>query len=193
MKNKIYCMFCKKIISKESTTCPSCGKNLHVFKNTKKKRCSYCNIPIPIMARYCPYCGLEDGFSEIKDEPVRKYDYKGSFVSWGGSVFKKTSLVHIFLKGNHISFTTFGKGKLSVDISRDFYMCQKLSNADAKAKGLSTFKKYVVFVFNNDEIILEDGPTSEILMSKIYYNLVDVIYETETTFYNCAHERFLLF
>jgi RNA polymerase subunit RPABC4/transcription elongation factor Spt4 len=194
MENKKYCMFCKKLIPKDTDVCSFCGKNQKVLEYGHKKKCSYCNILIPADAAYCRYCGTPVAAHETFEDNTSIFDYKSTFVNLGGNKFGKNDKVHIFLKNGKASFKTFGKGECLFDIKKDFLMCERLTESKAKKFGLDTkTKTYIMLMFNDVSILLEEDDTASEVISYIYRTTVDSIYETETTFYNADNSRFTIF
>lgn len=189
--NRRYCMFCKKVISRDMEICPECGKRQDELKYAHEIKCTYCNIDVPAEARYCRYCGTKIVSLNTIEESI--YELRTSIIYKGGNAFEINQLVHVFMKNGKISFKTFGFGSYSFDIKKDFLMCEKLQDSKKKILNLDLKQSYVSLTFNDlIFIIIDDYNTNDILV-KIYNNLVNSIYETENIFYNADHERFKIF
>lgn len=193
MYSKKYCMFCKKIIPKDIKICPACGKDLNQSEYQKKERCRYCNILIPINGKYCEYCGTSIIKNSVNIDDEKIFEYKTTFVCAGGNCFDKNLAIHVFLKNGKIDLQTWGQGNKHFDIKKDFVLCEKLSKEKVKSLRLLENKNYVMLIFNEFSIILENDFKGEEIISKIYENIGNQVYETENIFYNTEHEKFTIF
>lgn len=193
MENRKYCMFCKKIIPKNAEFCVNCGHDLSKIDYSHKKRCSYCNFLVPTDVNFCPICGTEI-HKEKEQKRTSVFDLKSSFNSFGGNFFDKNISINVFIKKNVIYFKTFGKGECSFNIRKDFYSCERLDDSQSKNLGLDTYgRKYLVLTFNDTTLIMEDNSITEDIISYIYKNIVNAVYETDSMFFNADNDKFTLF
>ena len=193
MYGKKYCMFCKRLISKDSDICPHCGKDISKKKDGHLECCRYCNILIPSYSKYCEYCGTPVLKNTINIDDNKVFDYKTTLVVSGGNCFSSNLGVHIFLKNDRLDFQTLGRGNRHYNIKEDFVLCEKLSLEKIRCLKLLESKKYFSLIFNEDNLIFEIDDNSEEFISKIYNIISNQVYETENIFYNTEHNKFSIF